>query len=83
MALNIKTAEAHALATELATLTGESVSAAVTTAIRERLDRERERPGAFAARLLGIGRACAARLSPPFDAIDHGELLYDDRGLPK
>lgn len=83
MALNIKTPEAHALATELAILTGESVSAAVTTAIRERLERERERPGAFAERLLAIGRACGERLSPPYDTVDHGELLYDDRGLPK
>ena len=39
--LNIKNIEARALASELAALTGESLTEAVTTALRERLDRER------------------------------------------
>jgi antitoxin VapB len=33
--------------------------------------------------LLVIGRDCAAHLKKPFRTIDHGEMLYDDRGLPK
>lgn len=37
MALNIKSAEAHRLARELATRTGESLTEAVTEAIRHRL----------------------------------------------
>ena len=41
--LNIKNDEAHKLATELAGLTGESLTAAVTLALRERLARERRR----------------------------------------
>ncbi len=41
MALSIKTDEADGLARELSRLTGESMTQAVTTALRERLDRER------------------------------------------
>jgi antitoxin VapB len=39
MALNIKSAEADRLARELAARTGESITEAVTKALRERLDR--------------------------------------------
>lgn len=39
MALSIKTDEADRLARELASVTGESITDAVTTALRERLDR--------------------------------------------
>ena len=41
MALSIKTEEADALARELAELTHESLTEAVTVALRERLDRVR------------------------------------------
>ena len=44
MSLNIKSPEAHALATRLAQKTGETLTDAVTTALRERLERlERSR----------------------------------------
>lgn len=82
VSLNIKNARAHEMATELARLTGESVTAAVTTAIEERLERERRLTGDVAKRLLEIGAACSARLKAPYDTIEHGELLYDERGLP-
>ena len=39
MSFNIKNADAHRLAKKLADLTGESMTAAVTQAIRERLER--------------------------------------------
>jgi antitoxin VapB len=60
--LNIKNDEAHKLATELANLTGESLTAAVTLALRERLARERRRrrPDRIAAQLMKIGRQYAA-----------------------
>lgn len=41
MSLNIKSREAHELAAELARLTGESMTKAVTEALRERLERKR------------------------------------------
>ena len=85
MSLNIKNDEAHRLAQELARLTGESMTAAVTEAIRERLDRVRRERGEvpLAERLLRIGKDCAARLKEPFRTVNHGELLYDERGLPR
>ena len=43
MALSIKTDEADELARALASLTGESLTAVVTTALRERLIREHAR----------------------------------------
>jgi antitoxin VapB len=46
MALSIKTAEADALARRLARLTGESMTEAVTLALRERLSREETRHAA-------------------------------------
>ena len=42
MALSIKTDEADRLARDLARLTGESMTTAVTVALRERLERERQ-----------------------------------------
>jgi len=72
------------LARELARLTGESMTAAVTEAVRERIDRLRNRQAiSLAERLLAIGKDCAARLEEPFRSADHGDLLYDARGLPR
>jgi antitoxin VapB len=82
--LNIKNEETHRLATELANATGESLTAAVTQAIRERLDRVRRANGqSLTERLLEIGKDCAARLSGPVRSIDHAELFYDENGLPR
>lgn len=84
MSLNIKSKEAHRLAQELARVTGESMTVAVTEAVRERLDRvRRERAGGLADRLLAIGKDCAAHLKEPFRTVDHRDLLYDESGLPR
>ena len=84
MGLNIKNPETHRLAEELARRTGESMTAAVTIAVRERLDRVRREQGAsLAERLVAIGLDCSKRLKEPFRSADHDKLLYDDRGLPR
>jgi antitoxin VapB len=84
MGLNIKNEATHRLVQELASLTGETMTAAVTEAVRERLQRiRRERGDNLAKRLLLIGKDCAARLKEPYRSIDHGDLLYDERGLPR
>jgi antitoxin VapB len=84
MGLNIKDEKTHRLAQELAALTGESMTAAVTAAVRERLDRiRRERGISLADRLLAIGKDCAAHLEEPFRSANHADLLYDGRGLPR
>jgi antitoxin VapB len=68
----------------MAKLTGESLTAAVTQAVRERLDRiRREKGSSLADRLLAIGKDCAARLQEPFRSADHADLLYDEHGLPR
>ena len=82
MHLNIKNDEAHKLATELAGLTGESLTSAVTLALQERLARERRRrrPDQVAARLMMIGSQYSA-LADTGRSPD--EILgYDHHGLP-
>jgi antitoxin VapB len=84
MSLNIKNKDAHKLAQQLSRLTGESMTEAVTRAVRERLERVQDKNGAsLSDRLLEIGGDCAKRLKEPFRSGDHGELLYDEKGLPK
>ena len=66
MALSIKTEEADRLARALSRLTGESLTRAVTVALRERLDRERTRQACandLPARLADL----AQRLRPLYD----------------
>jgi antitoxin VapB len=83
MSLNIKSAETYQLVQELAALTGETQTRAVTVAVRERLERVRHlHEVGLADRLLAIGRDTAPRLHEPFRTTDHGDLLYDERGLP-
>lgn len=83
MSLNIKDPEAHKLAQELARETGESMTAAVTHALRESLDRIRQKRKSdkLYKELLAISERTAALLQGP--PIDHAELLYDEHGLPK
>jgi antitoxin VapB len=83
MSLNIKDPTAHALAQTLAKETGETMTQAVKEAIRERLERIRRqrRPETTVAELLAIGHRCASTLKGK--PVDHGEMLYDERGLPK
>jgi antitoxin VapB len=84
MSLNIKSEDAHRLARELAALTGESMTAVVTTALRERMERlRRSRKHGLSERLLAIGRDSAPRFKEPYRSADHGDLLYDERGLPR
>lgn len=84
MSLTIENAETERLVGELTRLTGESVTAAVTEAIRQRLDRiRRERGLGLADHLLAIGRDCATRLKEPYRSAEHGDLLYDEQGLPR
>jgi len=83
MQLNLKNPEAHRLARELADLTGESMSAAVTRALRERLLREQRQRGraGISQKLLAIGHQAATK-----DTLDPrcaDEILgYDEAGLP-
>jgi antitoxin VapB len=85
MSMNIKNQETHDLARELATLTGESVTQAVTIAVRERLERVRREQGAEerGRRMREIAHRMAERMTPEFRSLDIDEFLYDENGLPK
>ncbi|MEM1044054.1 MAG: type II toxin-antitoxin system VapB family antitoxin [Bacteroidota bacterium] len=85
MQLNIKNADAHRMASELARLTGESLTEAVTRAIEQRLDAERRRTiearGSLAERIRPLVEKINAM--PELDSRSGDEILYDEDGLPK
>ena len=85
MSLNIKNDETCRLAGELARLTGETMTGAVTVALRERLAREKRRRDVDARvqELQAIGQRCAKLVGQGPSSLEHGDLLYDERGLPK
>jgi antitoxin VapB len=85
MALNIKHAEADRLARELAAMTGETLTQAVVVALRERLERRRQRlpEPRTAGEILRASRLRLSRL-PVLDARSANEMLdYDVDGLPR
>jgi antitoxin VapB len=84
MALNIKDPQTDALARELAQTTGETITEAVTVAVRERLERLQagRRPRRLADELDEIALRCAAL--PVLDERSEDEILgYDLNGLPR
>lgn len=85
MGLNIKNDETCRLAGELARLTGETMTGAITVALRERLEREkRERSAeALVREMRAIAERCAKLMGPGPSAVEIGEMLYDEQGLPK
>jgi antitoxin VapB len=83
MSLNIKNEEVHRQARELASLTGESMTVAVSEAIRERLERVRSSKKEVFERIMEIAKECGPLWKEPYRSIDHGELLYDEKGMPK
>jgi len=89
MQLNIKSEEARRLATELARETGESMTRAVTTALRDRLDRI-TRNRSVAQRMANIrtiqadvaaALANAGQSAPSQAGLDQAD--YDTDGLPR
>ena len=82
MGLNIKNEETRRLAGELASLTGETLTGAVTVALKERLQRVRG-VEARLEKMRAIADRCARLLRDGPAAVEHGDFLYDARGLPK
>jgi antitoxin VapB len=85
MSLNIKNPESYRLIRELADLTGETMTSAITEAVRERLERLKRDQGRedMAERIHEIAIDMRARLPDDFFNIEHGDLLYDEDGLPR
>jgi antitoxin VapB len=82
MGMNIKNDEAQKLAQRLVALTGESLTAAVTEALRERVERL-ERKG-MADRLMAIGHDYAKRAALlPGKPMEIEDLYDEETGLPK
>lgn len=84
MSLNIKNEETCRLAEELAELTGETKTGAITVALRERLERERHSQEELARELLEIGRRAAPFFrGSGLTSTNIGDVLYDEDGLPR
>jgi antitoxin VapB len=86
MSLNIKNPKTHELAERVARLTGETLTEAVTAALREPLERienlsaiEDDRFRELKALVSGSRRLWIE----PNLSVEHGDLLYDEFGLPK
>lgn len=83
MAFSIKNPETDQLARKLAAATGESLTTAVTNALREQLERVTARKigRSLAEELDEIAERCAAL--PVLDSRTPDEILgYDEHGLP-
>lgn len=81
MALSIKDPKATELAKQLALETGESITGAVTQALRERLERIRAHRGRAAAAERVLRAAWALPRIDPRTADD--VIGYDEHGLPR
>ena len=85
MSLNIKNVETCRAGRRVGAPTGETKTGAITVALKERLDRERRKRSVEARvrDLRAIGQRCALLLRDGPSASEHGDLLYDERGLPR
>ncbi len=87
MSLNIKNHETYRLVKELADETGQSMTAAVTEAVRAQLESIRaERGGdvdSRVRRMVELAAEIRDRAPAGYFDQDFDELLYDEKGLPK
>ncbi|HEY5434075.1 MAG TPA: type II toxin-antitoxin system VapB family antitoxin [Candidatus Limnocylindrales bacterium] len=86
MSLNIKNEETVRLVRELAAVLDVSLTAAITDAVRARLDQvraERVEPAFDVEAVLEMWGAIGDRLGHDYLSQDFDALLYDDMGLPK
>lgn len=82
MSINIKDPEVHRLARELARMSGKSMTRVVRESLEARYEvfaREQQRAGVD--ELMNIARGVSDEADG--DAPDHGDLLYDEHGLPR
>ena len=85
--MNIKNDETVRLTRQLAEVTGESLTTALTIAVKERLDRLQRTGSEEIARrrdqLRKIAEDAAPRWRDDLRTREHGDLLYDEQGLPR
>ena len=66
----------------IAEATGETLTRAVTQALRERYERLQHRRGkATVEELLAIANRASSQIKGTY--LNHAELLYDEQGLPR
>ena len=85
MGLNIKRKDTQQLVQKLAKLTGESMTEAVTRAVRERIERLNRKKG-LTELWKEIAQDTAKRFKEPYRSLTQeqlDDLLYDEDGLPK
>lgn len=84
MAISIKSPETDRLARQLAAATGETITVAITIAMRQRLDlveRKRRNKAALLEEIRAISHHCASL--PVLDTRSEDEILgYDENGIP-
>eukprot|EP01037_Dinobryon_pediforme_P012386 gene12386-12473_t len=82
--LNIKSEDAYRLASKLSELTGESLTSAVTTALKERLARVQAGDDIETrlARIRAITAEMRDRMDKPLPTSNHDYLYDDETGLP-
>lgn len=82
MSLNVKDPEAYRLASEIARETGDSLTKVVIDSLRDRREKlaARNRKPSLE-ELMAIARRASRAVKRPY--VDHGDLLYDENGLPK
>ncbi|MCW3847533.1 type II toxin-antitoxin system VapB family antitoxin [Sphingomonas sp. LB-2] len=85
--LNIKDAETVRLARQLADATGQSVTAAIRAALERELRENEKAKAERRQRVREIVKGSRELLKPEFRdqelSLTHGDLLYDEDGLPK
>ena len=82
MSLNVKDPEAHRLAQAIARETGESLTKVVIESLRDRHAKVEKRKGkATLVELMAIAKRASRAVKRPY--VEHGQLLYDEHGLPK
>ncbi|MBX3052093.1 MAG: type II toxin-antitoxin system VapB family antitoxin [Caldilineaceae bacterium] len=85
MSLNIKNKEVYTLASDLAKLTGQSMTSVVLDALRiqkKRLSRQ-DNTETRVQELMSIAARCAKHIRQPVSAVEHGDMLYDENGMPQ
>lgn len=85
MNLNIKNREVYQLASNLAQLTGQSMTAVVLNALRKQWEYTagQQQKETQVNDLMAIAQRCAEHIQQPATALEHGDMLYDETGMPQ
>ena len=83
MTLSIKDPQTDALARKLAELKGQTITDAVRAALEAEIDRAERGEAARQERIRALVDRVAAGMEGSGHSLDHGDLLYDEIGLPK